>query len=382
MAAMITLITSTQLRRERESAEQKLAQAQAEIELLVRERNELRSTLAALRAEPKVDLAAFERQLRAEFDERAAGERKEIEDGYSALQAQRDQSHAQCVDLLGRGRGEVKQSSALIDDAIGKLMPTFLDLDARVQRQQAVAREFVTASGEADRMSLERFLRETSAAVAQLSAHTSQSHEASLETLETIRQVETQIDNVVDVFDEVEKIAEQTNLLALNASIEAARAGSAGAGFAVVASEVRKLAERSSNFNKGVKERLQALLDTLAGAKKHIDRVTSAGANAASETQQSLDHLTAEMRELDAGMVAAMTEMGSIADHVHAIVGDAVSGLQFHDMMSQLLAHVDNRLLQIEQTVDTILVPAQQAAIVPRSTVQQSSMVTGSVEFF
>jgi len=66
---------------------------------------------------------------------------------------------------------------------------------------------------------------------------------------ETLNGYISETDHVLKV---IENFAKQTNLLGLNASVEAARAGTAGKGFGVIANETRRLATNTSDSAKQI----------------------------------------------------------------------------------------------------------------------------------
>ena len=99
---------------------------------------------------------------------------------------------------------------------------------------------------------------------------------------EEVEAVRSAIDDTSGMVDSISQIAFQTNFLALNASVEAARAGDAGAGFAVVADEVRALATRAS-------EAIRSSEELMGRAKSRSSAVSDAAAELAAELHEQLD---------------------------------------------------------------------------------------------
>jgi len=114
-----------------------------------------------------------------------------------------------------------------------------------------------------------------------------------------------QINEIAEVTDQITSIAASTKMLALNASIEAARAGSAGAGFAVVASKVQDLAVDSNRCS----EQVVAIVEQM---KEQIART-------ASELQDSVEAIeeSAKILEgLEAGSVGLTTQFDILYENI------------------------------------------------------------------
>jgi ferredoxin len=79
----------------------------------------------------------------------------------------------------------------------------------------------------------------------------------------SIDDMQVSLDNFARITEDIVAISDNTNLLSLNASIEAARAGTAGLGFSVVAEEVKKLAEHTKISAQSTKQDEQKLLTVM-----------------------------------------------------------------------------------------------------------------------
>jgi methyl-accepting chemotaxis protein-1 (serine sensor receptor) len=92
------------------------------------------------------------------------------------------------------------------------------------------------------------------------------------QAVQTMQEISSESQKMVDIITVIEGIAFQTNILALNAAVEAARAGELGRGFAVVAGEVRSLAQRSATAAKEIRDLIQGSVEKIVSGTRLVDR--------------------------------------------------------------------------------------------------------------
>jgi methyl-accepting chemotaxis protein len=174
------------------------------------------------------------------------------------------------------------------------------------------------------------------------------------------------VELIVQVSSQIERLSRESNMLSLNANIEAVRAGSNGAAFQVVATEMRRLSQQVAQANSRVQdlaERLGALLPTLTAC---AEKVKTDADNFAQVNREQGAAVDSALSELNSHVGKAITDSESAVAQVINLSQNALSHLQFQDVVSQNLRSIDAVIRNAGVRVfDAFGVPDASATLTP-----------------
>ena len=257
------------------------------------------------------------------------------------------QLSAEFNEQLAVTEAEIRQTQDLLRDAIEKLLASFTGMEANTRKQQELAMELTAikhSEDSAHMVSFEQFVHETSDTLTLFVDSTIETSKSGMELVGMMDNITADVDKIVGVLGEIEAISKQTNLLALNAAIEAARAGETGRGFAVVADEVRSLSNRSNQFSSEIRTHMDSVYQSVHAAEQAINAMASRDMNFALQSKTKVQETMGEIQELNNKMESTVGELSGIAGEVESNVRVAVTSLQFQDLATQLLSHINTRI--------------------------------------
>lgn len=168
-------------------------------------------------------------------------------------------------------------------------------------------------------------------------------------TNEVFDGIQKQMEEIVTVVEQLKSIASSTNMLSLNASIEAARAGAAGAGFAVVAEKVQQLAVDSNTCSNLVEQ-------IVTNMEVQVDKTRQQMAESTENVEASL----ASIESLESGFNELLTSFTtlyqSIEEHDTSVNDLSNSFDMIQNNISDMASYSEKNQTSINDIADSIKV--------------------------
>lgn len=290
----------------------------------------------------------------------AADEHIVASQDYAYLNSKLDKIFTLLRDEINVVSTETGRLKTIVTSAINDLQGSFESLSVATNSQKSISSSLVTAlsdsTGDDENKSINfrGFIKETERVLEYFVDNVVDTSRSSMMLMHRIDDMNKQIESIVAMLGDVRAISDKTNLLALNASIEAARAGEAGRGFSVVADEVRKLAIQSKGFNEQINGVVVDTIESIESAKELITELASKDMNAALNSKKKVNDMTVEITSLNSATEENVKRVESLSKDIDSYVSVAVRSLQFEDMVTQLVMHIESRIEHVDDVLSVI----------------------------
>lgn len=166
-------------------------------------------------------------------------------------------------------------------------------------------------------------------------------------TNEVFDGIQQQMEEIVTVVEQLKSIASSTNMLSLNASIEAARAGAAGAGFAVVAEKVQQLAVDSNKCSQLVEE-------IVTNMESQVDRTRHQMAESTENVESSLESIESLNQGFNELLTSFSALYESIEEHDTSVNDLSTSFDMIQNSVSNMASYSEKNQTSINDIADSI----------------------------
>ena len=147
-----------------------------------------------------------------------------------------------------------------------------------------------------------------------------------------LREMETQMKQISGMAKQLSDISYNLTILSLNASVEAGRAGRAGAGFGVVSSNMRELAAKSDMFSEQVEEAIKKLITSVRETTEKFEgskEAMSASMDTMTQLTESFGGLNKQFESLYVNIEEqnySISQMDGIFEELNSRVSDMHNG--------------------------------------------------------
>lgn len=281
---------------------------------------------------------------------------------------------------------DTRRAQGLLRDAMPKVVGSFRELQTRVEEQVKLITEVSAALGSSDtggfiggmKVIIDTFVKDLISVSRQ-----------SMRVVERVDAMSGEVDGMVRDAGKLENMAAATRIVALNAQVEANRTR-AGQVFRVVADETKQLAREADQFSADIRGAVDRVRERLNETQNIVGDLASHDMTIALTTQANLART---VETIDAANAELLVTLRALQAQVDA----AMTALQFDDILTQLLASIDRRILLLEEVwLDSIagsLAPEQtqhmlaawerrHAGLNERQAVQQTTLDAGAAELF
>lgn len=156
-----------------------------------------------------------------------------------------------------------------------------------------------------------------------------------------IQDISQAMDQIQEITGTIQEFSIDTNLLALNASLEAARAGKAGAGFAVVAHEVKGLAHEAGKSA----DHIQEIITLLSHQMEESVATTAAALGQVKEGQQAVHDAIGAFQEI-------ISSVQNFADNTREISLTTGTQNQAADTISRKIQETSGMISRTAEAAD------------------------------